>query len=169
MRAGAEMNLPVLGSIGRSLAVSAMGLRDDSGFLPAAVGLSLDRVVSKDGALAPEDVYADIAQGRYLPKETPLYKSLGPECWIWTAAKVDGVEATQTTLRLSLSFPVGLPHYILIQGVKQFDKIALHEISWRPDPDYSRYGDGYLYEAQSRTLYIKLTGRKEKEEILIDY
>ncbi len=169
MRAGAALDLPVLGSIGRSLAVSALGLRDDSGFLPAAVGLSLDRVVSRDGALAPEDVYADIAQGRYLPKETPLFKSLGPGCWIWTAAKVDGVEAAQATLRLSLSFPVGLPHYLLIQGVKPFSKIALHETPWRPDPDYSQYGDGYWYDAQSRTLFMKLTGRKEKEEIAIDY
>jgi hypothetical protein len=45
----------------------------------------------------------------------------------------------------------------------------MHGILWRPAPDYAQYSDGYFYDAPARTLYLKLTGRVQAEEITVSY
>jgi hypothetical protein len=169
-RAGAEMDMPLAAAVGRSLLVSALSLRDDGAVLPARLTLAGERIASREGVLLPEAVYGLLpAAGRPLAREVPLEGSLGPGSWILTAAGSVSVESSSAAARLTLSFPAGLPHYAVIQGVRQFTELRMHGIPWRPAPDYAQYSDGYFYDAPARTLYLKLTGRVQAEEITVSY
>jgi hypothetical protein len=168
-RAGSELTLGTLDDIGRCLLASSLGLEKNGDFLPATLKLSQDRVASREGSIPPEQVYRFIASDRRLPKETPLYKAIGPNAWIWSAADVEEVAATPESLGIILSFPVKIPHYILVKGVKRISRIALHGQQWRSDPGYDMYSDGWAYDAESASLFIKLTGREERERIEITY
>jgi hypothetical protein len=169
LRAGMEMDMPLIGAIGRSLLVSSLAMAGDAGVLPARLTLAADRIASQDGSLAPEQIYGELPLDRPLAREVPLYASLGPGAWILTAARPASVENTPKTATISLTFPVGMPHYVVIQGIAPFSQLELHGIPWRPAPDYAQYSDGWMYDGQARTLYLKLTGRIDREEILITY
>jgi hypothetical protein len=169
-RAGAEMDMQLMGAIGRGLLVSALAMADETAALPARLTLDAARIASKEGSLLPEELYALLP----LPdspraREIPLYGSLGPGAWIWTAAQAVSVEGTAKTAAIALSFPVGLQHYAVVQGIAPFTELRLHGIPWRTAVDYAQYSDGWLYDGQTTTLYLKLTGRVGKEEILITY
>jgi hypothetical protein len=169
VRADEILSLPVLGSIGRSLMASSLALTRDSGFLPETLRLSNDRLVSQEGSIAPESVYGYVALDRFTPREIPLYKTLGPGTWIWTAARIESAVNSSTSFHLVLTFPEGLPHYVVIQGVRPFGDMKLHGISWRSDPEYSQYSDGWAYDSQKKTVFLKLTGRKDMEDVEITY
>lgn len=169
LRAGTDLALPLVAAVGRALLASSLELAADAGFLPASVSLSATRLSSKEGTLAPEAIYALLPIDPPRPREVPLYRALGPGCWIWTAARLGRAEATPAGAAISLGFPIGLPHYVAIQGIKPFSELKLHGIPWRPASDYAQYSDGWLYDAQTQTLYVKLTHKVETEEILIAY
>ena len=169
LRAGTVMDLPLVAAVGRALLASSLELAGEAGFLPASVGLSATRLSSREGSLAPEEIYALLPLDLPLPREIPLYRELGPGCWIWTAARLSRAEGTPAGATLALAFPVGLPHYVAVQGIKPFSELKLHGIPWRPAADYAQYSDGWFYDGQTETLYLKLTHRVETEEILIAY
>jgi hypothetical protein len=47
--------------------------------------------------------------------------------------------------------------------------VVLHEIPWKPDPQYSQYTDGWIYDPESQTLFGKITHRQAEEELLLNY
>lgn len=169
IRAGAGLDLPLVSAVGRALLASSLELADEAGFLPASAGLSATRLSSKQGSLAPEEIYTLLPLDLPLPKEIPLYRELGPGCWIWTAARLGRCDGTPAGATISLAFPIGLPHYVAVHGIKPFSELKMHGIPWRPAPDYAQYSDGWFYDGQTETLYLKLTHRVETEEILIAY
>jgi hypothetical protein len=169
LRAGQALDFGTAGAVGRSLLVSSLSLADETGMLPARITLTADKVSAREGELAPEAVYGLLPLGTPLARETPLYGSLGPRSWILSAAPAPRVESTTGSAKITLAFPVGLPHYAVIQGIAGFTQLTLHGIPWRPAPDYAQYSDGYFYDAREQALYLKLTGRVEKEEIVVTY
>jgi hypothetical protein len=168
MRAGEALGQPLFAALGRSLIVSSLGLLS-GGFLPAQVAISQDSIGRRAGSLAPEDVYPFISRGRPYPREIPVARALGPGSWVMTAADLSPVESSPSGITMKLGFPVGLPHYIVVQGMKPFSLLRLHGIPWRPDPTYYQYTDGYSYDAQSRTLYMKITPRVLPEEFSVTF
>ncbi len=168
-RAAVALRLPVLDSIARGLLSSALGLQKDMAFLPAFITLSEDEVIDTQGSLPPESIYRFAMTDGYLPRETPLYGMLGPGTWIWTAARLAAVEGRPESLAVSLQFPVGIPHFLIIHGIKPISQLSLHGAAWRQDADYARYSDGWTYDAGEKTLYMKLTNRQETEHILFSY
>ncbi len=169
VRAGALFDIPMFAAAGRSLVVSALGLAGEAGFLPARLQLSSSRASSQEGKLGPESVYGYLPAGRRIPREIPLSRQIGPGSWIWTAAEPMSVESSPEETRLVLSFPAGQPHYFVLQGIKPFAELILHDIRWHADPSYARYSDGWEYDAGTKTLYMKLTGRKDAEGIVLRY
>ncbi len=169
-RAGSEMDLPLAAAAGRSLLASALSLQGEGAVLPARLALAGDRVASREGALPPEAVYALLPiAGQPLAREVPLASQLAPGSWILTAAQEVSVEKTDGGAKIALRFPVGLPHYAAVKGIGPFTEVRMHGIPWRPAPDYAQYSDGYFYDAPARTLYLKLTGRVETEEIIVTW
>jgi hypothetical protein len=68
-----------------------------------------------------------------------------------------------------MRFPAGMPHYAMLQGIAPFSSMTLHGIAWRSDPEYAQYSDGWMYDPVKKTVYLKLTGRQEIEEISFVY
>jgi len=169
IRAGESLGNESLVGIGRNLIASSLRLKGESGILPETLTVSSGSISSRKGSVSPESVYPHLPAGRMLPREIPLYSQIGPNAWIWTAASLESAQSTEAVLRFAFSFPKGLPHYVLIQGIKPFSAIQMHGIPWRSDPSYAQYSDGWFYEALTRTLYLKLTHTQEKEEITISY
>ena len=153
--------------IGRSLILSALRHADARGTLPARLTLEEDGAGGPEGRVAPEEVYARIVHPRYLPHEVPLYSQLGPGAWVWTASSEVTAEVGAASSRFTFSFPVGATHYVLLQGIKPFQTLRLHGLAWKTDPGYYRYSDGWVYDAATQTLFLKLTHREEVEELLV--
>jgi hypothetical protein len=88
---------------------------------------------------------------------------------MWTSATLVSAQSSDAEASLVVAYPLGIAHYMAIQGVKPFAQIRLHSIPWHSDPTYMKYSDGWTYDAGSRTLYLKLTGRLAQEEINIRF
>jgi hypothetical protein len=169
LRAGAAFEQPGISALGRGLVVSALAQLQETGFLPSEIELSPQGVSRRIGGLGPEELYALLAPGKLFPREIPLARFLGPGGWIYTAADFAPESSSPSGFTVALSFPVGQPHYLVIQGVKPFSQLRLHGIPWRPDPSYYQYTDGYSYDPASRTLSMKITPREAQEEVTVTY
>ena len=169
LRAGSLFRYLPLGALGRGLIVSSLSRADDEGVLPATLSLTQGRLTSRDGALAPESVYPLLPTGRHIPHEVPLFRLLGPESWVWTAADLVSADQADSAVRLVFSFPSGVPHHLVFRGLRPFAQIRLHGIAWHSDQSYARYSDGWAYDEQNRTLFMKITGRQDQEEVDIRF
>jgi hypothetical protein len=171
VRAGSTFGDAQVTAIGRTLIASAVSLAEADGFLPATLELTGAAANPADGAarVAPESVYRYVAADRHLPREIPLHLGVGPGTWLWTAADLVSAEGSSTGLSLTLAFPVGQPHYLLVDGVRSISQLTLHGTAWRPAATYAQYSDGWAYDAAEQLLYVKLTGRSATEEILVTF
>lgn len=169
LQAGTVLDYSRAAAIGRGLIVASLSLGDETGFLPGMLTLAAGRVASRQGVLAAESVYGLLPLDRYLPREIPLSPQLGPGAWIWTAARLISVTSSDAEASLVVAYPVGVPHYLAIQGLRPFTQIRLHSIPWHSDPSFMKYSDGWAYDADSRTLSLKLKGRAAQEEIDIRF
>jgi len=169
---GDLLNEAAFSAIGRNLIFSALGRAShtpDSSRLPLQLKINQNRIIEEAGIIPAEDIYPFIAGNRYLPREIPLYSYLYPGSWIWTASQVIDIETAEDVYTFSLSFPVKGSHYLIIQGLAPFSKLELRGIPWQPDARYFQYSDGWFYEAESQTLFLKLTHKKEIEKVIIRY
>jgi hypothetical protein len=157
-------------AVGRALISAALDLSDDDGFLPR-------RIRTRDGTIestspdtiSPQSIYDLLPGADYTPEEYPLYAYLYPGSWIWTASRMMGVNIDDTRYRFSFSFPLGDTHYLLIQGIRPPTGMIMHGIAWKSDPEYFRYTDGWAYDEETQTLYVKITHRLETEELVLSY
>jgi hypothetical protein len=169
MRAGGIMQSTLASAVGRGLVASALSLADEAGILPRTLTLaSSAHDAEPAGALPPESVYALLPLDRFIPREIPA-PQLGPGAWIWTAARVQSAQRTEAQITLVLGYPQGVAHHLILQGIRPFAQVRLHGIPWRTDPSYFKYSDGWAYDASTRTLFVKLTGKSEREELDILY
>jgi hypothetical protein len=169
LRAGPRVSSTLAAAVGRGLVLGALGLADDNGFLPSTVAVGSGKVSSRQGGIAPESFYALLPLDRLAAREVPLARQVGSGAWIWTAARIVRAEGSSSGLTIVLGFPAGTPHNFIIQGIPVFTQIKLHGIPWHSDTTYYRYSDGWAFDPATRTLYMKLTGRSDQEEIDIFY
>ncbi len=169
LRAGAFLGATLDSAVGRDLIASSVALADSSGGLPAALTLKSGQIASRDGALPPESVYRLLPLGRPVPREIPLDRQIGAGLSIWTAADLVSADLSGNVATLVLSFPIGIPHYFLIQGVHSFTQIELHGIPWHSDPTYYRYSDGWSFDGTAGILSMKLTGRQAQERVFLQF
>ena len=169
IRTAGVIDRPAIKTIGRNLILSALGLADSLGYLPESFRLNPEPIELGPMTLNPERVYPLVAEVQHLPVEQPLYRFLYPGSWIWTAARTGRVIAGDRSFAISYKFPVGETHYLIIQGLKPIYELKIHGIQWKSDPQYLRYSDGWLYDSESQTLFMKITQREGEEEIQISY
>lgn len=173
-RIGDTIQQDDLVQMGRSMVLSALSFADANGFIPKLIPLERYEVddIPHD-YITPESLYDILVQetlsDSYYPREIPLYPHLTPGTWLWTAAQVDSIDITNRQYLISLKFPTNYYHYVVIRGIEPFREIRLHGIVWRSDIRYFNWNDGWVYDNLSRTLYLKLTHRLNKETIAIFY
>ena len=168
IRAGAIIQSSLSSAVGRGLVTSALSLADEAGMLPETLKLASGHIAGRAGALPPESVYALLPLDRFLPREIPL-PQFGQGAWIWTAARVESAQKTAAQITLVLGYPQGVAHHFVLQGVMPFAQVRMHGIPWHTDPAYFKYSNGWAYDTTTRTFYVKLTGKAEREELDIIY
>jgi hypothetical protein len=164
--------------IGRSLVLSVLALTDDAGQLPAVLPIPVNaagELAAGADASAPTEkisaalLYPYLSRAAYYPHATDL-GSVQQGVWVWTASQ--GVTATlqNNVLDITVPFPVGWTHHLLVRGVMPFTKIQLRDMDYRTDPRFEQYNSpGWVYSASTRTLLVKLVHRSEDEHIRIFY
>jgi hypothetical protein len=161
LRAAADGGSEAVAGLGRSLIVAVLRAADNEGFVPAR----------RPGAAAaetlePEDIYHLARLSPYLPRLRPL-REIGPEAWIWSAAPLRSVAFVGSDVTLTFTFVPSVPHNVLIRGLPPFSRMTLKGIAWRPDPAYARYFAGWFYDADKRSLALKLTQDQADEPVVI--
>jgi hypothetical protein len=169
MKAGNTLSKDSYAAIGRALLYAALDLADAEGFLPERILIQDGNVETAGEPIPPQSVYGLLPGSDYTPKEYPLYAFLYPGSWVWTVSRIQEVKIEDTQYRFRFSFPVGDTHYLLIQGIRPFASMIMHQIPWKSDPEYFRYTDGWVYDEESQTLFVKLTHRLAIEELLLNY
>jgi hypothetical protein len=165
LRAGTLIDSSLAAALGRGLITSGLSLADEKGILPATLLLAGGRISSRDGLLAPESIYPMLPLARFVPQETPLSAQLGPGAWVWTSAGLASATTSASGAALVFSYPPGVPYNLVLQGIRPFAALKLHGIPWHADPTYFKYSDGWTYDAGSRTLFMKVTGKADREKI----
>ena len=169
VRAGEALTRDSYTAIGRTMIDAALDLADSEGFLPSGIRIENGEAEPTGDPLSPQSVYELLPGSHYMPKEIPLYAYLYPGSWVWTASMLEEVKIDDTQYRFVFSFPVGDTHYLLIQGIRPLAAMIMHGIPWKSDPEYFRYTDGWVYDEDTQTLYVKLTHRLEVEELILNY
>jgi hypothetical protein len=155
-------------ALGRSLILSVLSTMDSSGMLPETLTISTQGQISADprsGQFNSVRLYRIL-----VPESYPHAVNIGPSSdgiWAWTAAAVSS-DRESNILDISVSFPAGDTHYMMIRGIRPFSKIQLYGIDYRTDPQFERYdSSGWSYSSSEQTLLIKMRHRDAVEHIRI--
>jgi hypothetical protein len=178
----------VWGGIGRSLVLSVLSLVNQYGMAPLTLTLTLaengDIIPTPapgdapDGAsLTAARIYRYLRLGDYAARAVGLSLAAGSSpatngIWTWTAADKVMANFNQENnfLDISVNFPSGETHYMLIRGIRLFTQIQLYNIPFRTDPQFERYdSSGWAYSPSEQTLMVKMKHRLTTEHILIYY
>jgi hypothetical protein len=163
--------------IGHSLLLSVLTFTDDAGELPAFLTInSAGEIITGENGeddttekIAAAQIYPVLTLAAYYPRPVDL-TTVRDGLWVWTAAPETTAVFQNNVLDISVSFPVGLVHHLLIRGVDPFSKIQLRDMDYRSDPRFEEYqSPGWTYSVSERTLLVKMVQRSEIEHIRIFY
>jgi hypothetical protein len=160
--------------LARSIILSVLSLEtsDTVGFVSAEL-----RIIPEDDTpesigtsrLSTARIYLILEQGRYRPQAV----ALGPQAnnaWAWTVGLNVSAAMQNNVLDISVNFPAGESHYMIIRGIRPFSHIQFYDMDWRSDPQFERYdSSGWSYIASEQTLLLKVRHRAETEHIRIFY
>ncbi|MDR2553783.1 MAG: hypothetical protein LBD31_11555 [Treponema sp.] len=155
-------------ALGRTLILSVLSLADSSGAVPVSVVRSGNGQFSgKPGTFLPSPrIYRTACAGEYYARA----QSLEAGTWAWTAASSVGAASSPGNLELTVNFPPGETHYMLIRGIRPFTRFRLNGTNVSPDPQFERYdASGWTYSAAEQTLLVKLRHRLPVERISLAY
>ncbi|MDR3166478.1 MAG: hypothetical protein LBT93_00925 [Treponema sp.] len=156
--------------LGRSIILSTLSIIDASGMLPKTLTISGQGDIvenTPDGQINSARIYRFLVPGTgNYPHATPIGSG---GIWAWTIVPVSSVQENNV-LDISVTFPVGETHYMMIRGIRPFSKIQLYNIDYRTDPQFERYdSSGWSYSSSEQTLLLKIRHRDSEEHIRIFY
>lgn len=159
--------------LGRSLIVSVLSLTDSAGTVPRSLQVSAGGEIREapGSRISSARLYRLLRPGQYYPRPA-LVGSGTAGLWTWTAASTLSAvrEDEDTVLDISVSFPPGETHYMMIRGIRPFAKIQLYNMDYRTDPEFERYdSSGWIYAAADQILVLKMKHRAAVEHIKIFY
>jgi hypothetical protein len=167
-----KVNAVPWAAVARSLILSVLALADNAGTVPGSLLLSESGAITENASLprlSSARLYRILAPGEYFPRAVGIGAAIN-SIWTWTAASAISASQENTVLDISVSFPVGETHYMMIRGIKPFAKIQLYNIDYRTDPQFERYdSSGWTYSQAEQTLILKMKHRAAVEHIRIFY
>ncbi|MDR2133674.1 MAG: hypothetical protein LBP27_01105, partial [Treponema sp.] len=158
-------------ALGRSLILSVLSLGDGSGSVPQTLALpEAEKSGEAPGTrLSAARLYRILGSGEYRPRAAVIGSGVNG-IWAWTAASPVSAAQDGNVLDISVSFPMGETHHMMIRGVRPFTKIQLYNIDYRTDPQFERYdSSGWVYSSQDQILVLKMKHRAAVEHIRIFY
>ncbi|MDR2738574.1 MAG: hypothetical protein LBB68_01905 [Treponema sp.] len=162
----------VWSGIGRSLVLSVLSFSEGAGRVPLTLALSENGdFTAANGSFSSARIYRQLRLGKFSAKAIGLGSAVNG-VWTWTAAAEVTAKFSRETnfLDISVSFPSGETHYMLIRGIRPFTQIQLYNVPFRTDPQFERYdSSGWTYSPSEQTLMVKMKHRLTVEHIYIYY
>ena len=107
----------------------------------------------------------------YYPHLQIINKNSDDLMWAWTCARTISYDKeSDDILNLTIDFPEGYTHYVIIKGLPHFSTIYIYDMAFRTDPRFETYNSsGYVYKQKSKTLLLKSRQKTRKENIRFDF
>ena len=107
----------------------------------------------------------------YYPHLQIINKNSDDLMWAWTCARTISYDKeSDDILKLTIDFPEGYTHYVIIKGLPHFSTIYIYDMAFRTDPRFETYNSsGYVYKQKSKTLLLKSRHKTRKENIRFDF
>lgn len=103
----------------------------------------------------PEDVYEYISQNKYLPKIIVLSKDT--RSWMLLASNPLSQNIRTNRYSFRLGFVSEYPEHLILSGINYPELINFRGITWRTDPQFQTYTDGWGYLSRTQSLYLKIS------------
>jgi len=176
----AEGRNPSWRAAGRNLVTSLVAFAGDKAVLPAAFAIVSEADSDGKGGIVakPERmldavaIYPLVVTGNtWYPHEQSLAREAGAGIWAWTCAQsIKVASAGSGVQRISVTFPQGEVHYMVLRGIKPFSRIQIYGMDFHTDPRFETYNSsGYRYVAETETLYLKMRHKSEVEDVVLYY
>lgn len=95
----------------------------------------------------------------------------GKAVWAWTcASNISYQNDNQGTITLNIDFPLSYTHYLIINGIDQFQQIYIYDMAFRTDYRFETYNSsGYVYQNDFKSLLLKSRHKSQVEQIRLVY
>jgi hypothetical protein len=155
-------------AIGRSIVLSVLSLEDREGQIVSVLNLDEESPSGESPSyVSAARLYRLLRLGNYRPRAAAL-NSASPGLWAWTTSPEIRADREGRILNITVNFPAGESHYLLIQGIEPFYRLQFYGMDWRTDPSFERYdSSGWTYYAGDRILALKVKHRADIERIRI--
>lgn len=113
-----------------------------------------------------------VPDNTFYPHATILGSEQGRTIWAWSAAHAISYTKNSdlTEIDISIDFPQGDSHYLIIKGIPPFSAIDIYEMPFRTDPRFETYNSsGYVYNPENHTLFLKSRHKSATEIIRLHY
>jgi len=153
--------------LGRSLVLSVLSLSDDNGLLPAS--LTIDKtgeIISPGTRVSAAKMYRLVSDSEYMPHATTTGVN---GIWAWTVASSVNIVQDERQMDISIKFPVGDTHYVMLNNIKPFPLLQIYDVNWRRAFDFESYynSSGWYYFEREQILVLKINHRSNVERVRI--
>ncbi|MGP1437553.1 MAG: hypothetical protein ACTTKH_00605 [Treponema sp.] len=175
---GNEVSNELLKGTGYLLFNSLYSFTQDPSFFPSSFSVKQDEN-KKEGLMASDTLIigADILYHIFFPENTwythelSLIHGENRSIFALTCAKDIRIKKhSDNAILFEVNFQKGASHYVMLQGIEKFNDIKIHDIHFRTDPHFETYdSSGYVYNQNTKTLYLKLKHREEIETVELNF
>ena len=161
----AEFNL----RLGKAILLYAEAAQNDTwaGIGRSLVLSSLSTVGGVDSTVHAAKLYRILNPLETYPRALPI-SAAANNAWAWTTAVSLSAVQQNDILDISVNFPAGETHYMIIRGIRPFVRMQLYNMDYRTDPQFETYdSSGWSYIQQDQTLIVKMRHRDPVERIRI--
>lgn len=151
------------GSITKNTTVQAGGYMLINSQIPTVETLDL-RTTGEIYAILEED-------STFYPHMNFVNKENGITTWAWTVAQsISYSKDEEGTITFETKFPQGATHYMILNNIEPFKSIEIYGMKFRTDPRFESYNSsGYVYNARTKTLFLKYRHKSETEIVKLIY
>jgi hypothetical protein len=157
-------------AIGRSIILSVLSFTDEGGQVPAELVFSQENRIaaSNNGEkFGTQRLYPILKVSQNYPHTVSL-NSVQPGLSLWTIASEISAVNQGGILDITVRFPAGWPHHIIMKNVPPFKKIQLRDMDYRSDFRFDQYNaPGWVYAVPEQALLVKMVQRNDMEHIRV--
>jgi len=154
-------------TIGRSMVVSILSLTDESGLIPEFI--DREGGIHGNSYFGADTLYSNLISNEYYPHVVNFKGTAGTDISVWSASNAVSYIANKNSSVFEFTYPRSGIYHVVIKGVEPFKNLQMNGINWNSDKRFQYYSSGWLYEREEKTLYIKLTQKRTKEKIVLNY
>jgi hypothetical protein len=150
-------------ALGKTLILSALSLADESGDVPR---MARKNFTGYGERLHSSRIYRICFAGENYARA----QAAGSGFWAWTAASSISRNVVSDRMDITVNFPAGETHYMIIRGIRPFASLLFNNVNANQDNLFERYDySGWVYLPAEQTLLVKFRHRLPAERITVIY